>query len=159
MEDRVNYHTCPICLDSMHVCDNSLCLIPCDHKFHAECIRKWWERSKSRTCPYCNQSWDIDHDNLTKDTDRYLIKASQSGIRIPVDQDKLREWIESWANGELPINRQLPRHDANFMYRHLVGYLRTKPNVNEICQLLSRRLQSLVERCYIIDKSGVYTWH
>jgi len=59
MEDNNIIEQCPICLED--ISDNSYTL-ECNHKYHIECIIKWF-RNK-HTCPLCK---DIQiYDNLTQ---------------------------------------------------------------------------------------------
>ena len=41
---------CAICHEAI---DGSLKRLKCKHKFHAKCIKKWYESSNSKKCPLC----------------------------------------------------------------------------------------------------------
>ncbi|CAF1043464.1 unnamed protein product [Brachionus calyciflorus] len=44
---------CSICLESFNY-DDKLKVLPCNHKYHAECIIQWVEKNPS--CPQCRRS-------------------------------------------------------------------------------------------------------
>ena len=53
-------YDCPICL-----CDNNNWIIlPCSHKTHAECIKKWFNTSSKRNCPLCMNECNDEFINL-----------------------------------------------------------------------------------------------
>jgi Ring finger domain len=45
---------CIICMDVQQ--DPSMLVLPCEHLFHATCIRRWWRHHPARTCPTCRQA-------------------------------------------------------------------------------------------------------
>ena len=65
-----NDNICPICYDSLE--DNNTTKIECGHKFHINCIIKWF-RTGSEKCPLCNDS-TIDTSNINYYTKLTTIK-------------------------------------------------------------------------------------
>ena len=52
--------TCSICLNTLNY--NSLQL-NCKHTFCRSCIKKWYEKSTSKTCPMCREIITVSMDN------------------------------------------------------------------------------------------------
>ena len=51
-----NCINCTICLEIFNDGENDICITPCDHIFHYNCIRKWAEKNKMNLkCPNCKQ--------------------------------------------------------------------------------------------------------
>ena len=49
---------CPICYSICHISTRAIPRKPCPtckHKFHSECLYKWFRTSNKTTCPLCNQ--------------------------------------------------------------------------------------------------------
>ena len=48
---EVKNEDCSICMEVLNAC----VMLPCGHKFHNECVSKWFEESATPTCPLCRQ--------------------------------------------------------------------------------------------------------
>lgn len=59
--------TCPICQDEM-INGPEIRTLPCSHKFHSDCIKKWIEMRN--LCPLCKRVADIAHPVRELDDDR-----------------------------------------------------------------------------------------
>ena len=46
-------YTCPICME-LYVVRDEICILPCLHKFHDNCVKKWLRQSNN--CPICKAS-------------------------------------------------------------------------------------------------------
>lgn len=153
-----NDNTCSICLEDIYCSKKDWCLLPCDHKFHPECIGKWWEKTKTRECAYCRESCISEHDNLAQSIDKYITKMSYSGM-IPSSDRALKLWIYIWMEkGKLPIPSQLPRREADFNYRYLVSFIRTKPQKQTVYKLFLERISVLIDKGYIEKRGNKYRW-
>ena len=55
--DSTSNRTCSICCED-YASGDVLRILPCKHKYHLECIEKWFVTSsqyvRSPSCPYCN---------------------------------------------------------------------------------------------------------
>ena len=53
----MNENICSICYESLenNEITNKIYNLECNHKFHTDCIMKWF-RNKNSTCPLCNDS-------------------------------------------------------------------------------------------------------
>jgi len=49
-----NIDECSICLDETIDMDITL---PCMHRFHRECIERWFSNSENKCCPICKRSY------------------------------------------------------------------------------------------------------
>ncbi|RKP09931.1 hypothetical protein THASP1DRAFT_28294 [Thamnocephalis sphaerospora] len=60
-----NSEACVICQETLGHCDvkdgtaTAVCEMPCEHRFHRDCLAVWLRRSN--TCPCCR--WELDTDN------------------------------------------------------------------------------------------------
>lgn len=60
---------CGICLESMNETDQGE-LLPCEHRYHVSCIRKWHLYSNDFKCPTCrkeSKSLRRKHDDIEID--------------------------------------------------------------------------------------------
>jgi len=46
------YMECPVCYEKCH----NTCNLVCRHSFCMSCVREWWSRSDSPSCPICRKS-------------------------------------------------------------------------------------------------------
>jgi hypothetical protein len=91
METKTNRHgnisinePCSICYD---IIDNDICITPCDHIFHTECVKKWLDiqegNGQLQTCPLCrNELQGILDDMSKEDRDSYLAYSRDIGMTI-----------------------------------------------------------------------------
>ena len=56
---------CPICMSENDEL-NSIILKDCNHCFHLDCLRQWWNRSSK--CPYCNRIYGFQVGNMPMGT-------------------------------------------------------------------------------------------
>ena len=122
---------CPICYDKI---DDGLVTTSCKHKFHSECLLKWYKQSKD--CPYCREKLEIDYitqyDNYT--TKYYLFKHyKRKTINISIGSDN---------------------YDVSFIEKQLLNinskpkaWLNTKKGVLPLYEL------------FMNDKSILITWY
>jgi hypothetical protein len=54
IDDIFDEEICCICIDFIVEGDFSL---PCNHRFHMNCIKKWIQKSKA--CPLCNKIHNV----------------------------------------------------------------------------------------------------
>jgi len=54
---------CSICLNNIYDCYTCL---PCNHKYHTNCISKW----TARTCPLCREPFDLYDYNVYRDINK-----------------------------------------------------------------------------------------
>jgi len=48
---------CAICLEEYTDTNKKICILPCNHTFHKQCIEEWWK--KEHTCPFCRRNFSI----------------------------------------------------------------------------------------------------
>jgi hypothetical protein len=62
IKDYINKpdYDCPICLSD----DINWITLPCNHKAHVECIKKWFISSKNSNCPLCMNNCNDEFINL-----------------------------------------------------------------------------------------------
>ncbi|KAL1123225.1 hypothetical protein AAG570_002312 [Ranatra chinensis] len=57
LEIKQAEESCPVCLIEFRPSDKTK-VLPCDHKFHPQCILPWL--AKTNTCPFCRHELETD---------------------------------------------------------------------------------------------------
>ena len=54
-KNKYNQENCPICLYTFDE-DTQIRALECEHIFHGECIRTWFDKRNNKICPLCNKN-------------------------------------------------------------------------------------------------------
>jgi hypothetical protein len=57
--NKVDASKCAICLDPLAATATSIYTTTCDHRFHPKCVQRWYQRTKSTNCPYCQKTHTV----------------------------------------------------------------------------------------------------
>lgn len=87
---------CPICLDKYN---NDIINLKCNHIFHENCIKKWYE--KSLLCPVCRE----DTDNLNHSLIRYKFLLNTLIELDNITESDANHQIHIFENNIISINR------------------------------------------------------
>lgn len=145
---------CSICLESATFKNKDLSILPCNHKFHHDCIATWWKKVKYKSCPYCKASFDGGTGILYEQIDDYIIKGVINKIFVSGYDKDLYNQIEEWKkNNSPPLIKTL----ETWKYYIFISYVRLA-ETPELFIIIKARIRVLLKRGFIrLTKNNTYT--
>ena len=147
----MNEDICSICYESLETEDhfNKIYNLECNHRFHTECIMKWF-RNKNSTCPLCNDSINYELNYIDKITalndikklgrnqkcptkiKRILLKLEKNKIKQKESQLELKNFKNTYKKqlkeySKLNSNKWKFARKKRLIERELIGFIKINP--------------------------------